>query len=160
MTTTDLAQSEIIAEDLPMHDRQLEQYQHLGLSRRDAFALEGHAARIISRQRRAVLEIGRELCAARELAQLGAWGPFLQRVGLEERTAQNYMNVFKRFGEQPEIISALPPTALYRLAAPNADPVIVAEIVEIEEVVEIVEVITAEGAAETVDVENRFNNLS
>lgn len=122
-------QSAVFAEDLPDHAGQIDRYAAAGLTRPQAFSLEAHAAKIISSGRRTILEIGRELLSAREIAQYGTWGPFLARCGLEERTAQNYMNVARQFGDKPEMISALPATALYALAAPTADPVVVGEIV-------------------------------
>jgi len=130
--TTDLLykQTQLFAEDLPDHEAQLGRYTAAGLTSPQAFVLETHAAKIISIGRRAIVEIGRELLAAREVAEHGTWGPFLERCGIEERTARNYMNVAERFGDKPEIISALPPTALYAMAAPSADPALVGEIVE------------------------------
>jgi hypothetical protein len=123
-------QAAVFAEDLPDHSGHIDRYAAAGLSRPEAFALEAHAAKIISAGRRTILEMGRELLQAREVAKHGTWGPFLQRCGLEERTAQNYMRVAEQFGDKPEMISALPATALYALAAPNADPEIVEGIVE------------------------------
>lgn len=129
---TDLATLDaatVFAEDLPDHVEQIERYAAAGLSRPQAFALEAHAAKIITIGRRGVLEIGQELLAAREEARHGTWAPFLKRCGIEERTAQNYMRVAEQFGDKPEMISALPPTALYALAAPTADPEVVDAIV-------------------------------
>lgn len=122
---TDLATVDLIAEDLPDHAAQVAQYVSAGLDRRAAFDLEIAAARIISRGRRTFIETGRDLAQARETAQYGTWGPFLARCGIEERTAQNLMQVARTFGDKPEMISALPATALYALSAPGADPDVV-----------------------------------
>jgi hypothetical protein len=122
-------QLELFADQLPDHREQVQTYIRLGLDGHDAVELEQSAARIISLTRRSVVEVGQELVKAREKAQQGAWGAFLARVGIEERTAQNYMNVARAFGDKPEIISALPPTATYALAAPSADPQIVEAII-------------------------------
>lgn len=121
--------SAVFAEDLPGHTEQIDRYAAAGLTRPQGLELEAAAARIISAGRRTILQIGRDLLSARDIAQYGTWGPFLQRCGLEERTAQNYMNVARQFGDQPEMISALPATALYLMAAPTANPAVVGEIV-------------------------------
>jgi hypothetical protein len=133
MTTAlaiDIEQTTVYAEDLPEHEAQLILYTSAGLTSPEAFGLESRAARIISAGRRTIVEIGQELLAARQEARYGTWNTFLARCGIEERTAQNYMHVVERFGDKPEIISALPPTALYAMAAPTADQAIVGEIVE------------------------------
>ena len=130
----DLEQAKIYAEDLPDHAGQLDRYTSAGLAAPIAWSLEARAAKIISIGRRGILEMGQELLAAREEAQHGTWTAFLSRCGIEERTAQNYMRVAEQFGDKPEMISALPSTALYALAAPSADPIIVQEIItEIED---------------------------
>lgn len=128
--TLDLDRVSVYAEELPNHEAQIDVYAAAGLTRPEAFGLEASAAKIITLGRRSVIEIGRELVRAREDAKYRTWGPFLARCGLEERTAQNYMNTFRSFHDKPEIISALPATTLYLMAAPNADPTIVDAIVE------------------------------
>lgn len=131
MTTLELAYeaATLFAENLPDHTGQVARYVAAGLTNDTAKTLERRAARIITLGRQTILEIGVELLAAREEAQHNTWLKFLDRAGIEERTAQNYMNVAKRFADKPEIISALPPTSLYALAAPNADPALVGEII-------------------------------
>lgn len=130
LITVDLDRATTYAEELPDHTAQLARYEAAGLSAPAAWSLEARAAKIITIGRRGILEIGQELLAARAEAQYGTWGAFLIRCGVEERTAQNYMHVAEQFGDKPEMISALPATALYALAAPSADPVVVAEVVE------------------------------
>lgn len=124
-----LTQLSLIGEELPDHDDRMEAYKRLGLDHRAAFSLECRAAKIMTVIRRSVVEVGWELLEARKEAQFGAWAPFLQRIGIEERTAQNYMLVARAFGNKPEIVSALPVTALYLLAAPSADPSVVEAII-------------------------------
>lgn len=130
LTQLDLRPAEMIAEELPNHAAALASYEAAGLEPRDAFMLEAHAARIITIGRQGILSIGQELLQARERAQHGTWSAFLQRAGVEERTALNYMRVVERFGDKPEIISDFSPTALYAMAAPSADPQVVDAIVE------------------------------
>lgn len=125
----DLDQATAYAEELPNHEQQIELYASAGLTRPEAFSLEVRAAKILTIRRRDILEIGQQLLAAREEAKYGTWGTFLTRCGVEERTAQNYMHAVERFGDKPEMISALPLTSIYALAAPSADPVVVQEII-------------------------------
>lgn len=129
--TLDLAyeQATLFAHDLPDHAGQLAAYTAAGLKPDVAMTLEKRAARIQTLGRQTILEIGTELVAAREEAAAGTWGKFLERCGLTERTAENYMNVVRKFAKQPGIISALPPTALYAMAAPGADQDVVGEII-------------------------------
>jgi hypothetical protein len=122
---TNLAPIDVIAEDLPEHAAHLAGYEAAGLSRGDAFQLEALAAEIISRSARTVLEIGERLTKARSVAQYGTWNPFLERCGVQERTAQNYMNAWRKFGDNPQRVSGLPAAVIYQLAAPSADPDVV-----------------------------------
>lgn len=128
-TALALREAEIIAEDLPDHETAIAAYQAAGLDRRAAFALESRAARIITIGRQGILQIGQELLAARAEAQHGTWAAFLRRAGVEERSALNYIRVAEQFGDAPEVIRALPASALYAMAAPSADPVAVGAIV-------------------------------
>ena len=67
-----------------------------------------------------VLELGRDLTYVKARLGHGAFGAWLEaefRGGA--RTAQNYMRAFDAFGDKCEIVSHLPPTAVYALAAPS-----------------------------------------
>lgn len=67
-----------------------------------------------------VLELGRDLTYVKARLGHGAFGVWLEaefRGGA--RTAQNYMRAFDAFGDKCEIVSHLPPTAVYALAAPS-----------------------------------------
>lgn len=67
-----------------------------------------------------VLELGRDLTYVKARLGHGAFGVWLDaefRGGA--RTAQNYMRAFDAFGDKCEIVSHLPPTAVYALAAPS-----------------------------------------
>jgi hypothetical protein len=67
-----------------------------------------------------VLELGRDLTYVKARLGHGAFGAWLEaefRGGT--RTAQNYMRAFEAFGDKCEIVSHLPPTAVYALAAPS-----------------------------------------
>ncbi|MBK9711527.1 MAG: hypothetical protein IPO81_09420 [Kouleothrix sp.] len=123
-------QATVYADELPQHAAQIAHYEAAGLTRGEAFQLEVRAARVISLIRRNALELGQELALTRDEAKHGTWGAFLERCDLTERTAENVMNVWRRFRDTPEIISALKPTALYLMSAPSADSDVVAAIVE------------------------------
>lgn len=67
-----------------------------------------------------VLELGRDLTHVKARLGHGAFGAWLEaefRGGA--RTAQNYMRAYEAFGDKCEIVSHLPPTAVYALAAPS-----------------------------------------
>jgi hypothetical protein len=85
--------------------------------------LAGISERVRSLLRRSVediIEIGRSLQRAKELLPHGNFGAWLDKeFGLSERSAQNFMNAAKRFGDRSEMIADLKPGALYLLAAPS-----------------------------------------
>jgi hypothetical protein len=67
-----------------------------------------------------ILELGRDLTHVKARLGHGAFGAWLEaefRGGA--RTAQNYMRAYDAFGDKCEIVSHLPPTAVYALAAPS-----------------------------------------
>ena len=67
-----------------------------------------------------VLELGRDLTYVKARLGHGAFGAWLEaefRGGA--RTAQNYMRAYDAFGDKCEIVSHLPPTAVYALSAPS-----------------------------------------
>ncbi len=129
LATLDYQQATLFAEQLPDHPGQIMRYVAAGLAATTARTLEERAARIITIGRRAILDIGIELAAARDEAQRGTWGAFLARCGIEERSAQNYIRVATRFRDKPEVIAALPSAALYALAAPSVDAVLAEQVV-------------------------------
>jgi hypothetical protein len=64
------------------------------------------------------IEIGRELLQIKDKLEHGEFGKWIvAEFEMTGRTAQNYMSVAKEFGDKPEMISVLPPTAIYKLAA-------------------------------------------
>lgn len=67
-----------------------------------------------------ILELGRDLTHVKSRLGHGAFGAWLEaEFTAGVRTAQNYMRAYEAFGEQCEIISHLPPAAVYALAAPS-----------------------------------------
>jgi hypothetical protein len=49
---------------------------------------------------------------------------------MSERTAENYMSVARKFASKSELISDLPPSLLYKLAAPSTPETIVTKVIE------------------------------
>lgn len=87
--------------------------------------LDGRAQRIrdlVGTARLCIIEIGRELIAAKEECEHGDWLPWLDReFGWSEATAKNYMNVARAF-KSPTISDlnfSIDATALYALSAPG-----------------------------------------
>jgi hypothetical protein len=65
-----------------------------------------------------IIEIGRALLTIKESLPHGQFGKWLRaEFGWSDRTARNYMNAAKEFGDKTEIVADLEPTALYALAA-------------------------------------------
>jgi hypothetical protein len=68
--------------------------------------------------RQEVVAIGLDLLKAKELLKRGRWLPWLEaECGLSTRSAQNYMNVAERFGEQFARLANLRLETVYKLAA-------------------------------------------
>ena len=64
--------------------------------------------------------IGRELRATKERLPHGEYSNWLdQEFGLSDRMAQRFVSVYDRLGVKSDIMSVLPPTTLYMLAAPS-----------------------------------------
>src|SRR5262249_30410741 len=79
-----------------------------------------------------VVEIGRHLTEAKEIAGHGNWLPWLDReFGWKEQTARNFMQVYELADKSPNFGDLnLPVSALYMLAAPSTPPEARAEIIE------------------------------
>lgn len=128
-------------------------------------ALAEHAAVIRALGKRVVgdvIEIGRRLAECKRIAGHGGWYPWLEReFGWSEDTAENYMNVFRAFGPNPESVRdlSLPMNSLRLLAAPSTPEEARAAVIERAEngerfthdqIKEMVEVAALERAAEKV----------
>jgi hypothetical protein len=76
-------------------------------------------------------DAGRRLIEAKSMltgrGQFGAW--VKAELGLEERTAQNYMNWARFMDGKPKALSGLPADVIYRLAAKSAPAEVVQQIV-------------------------------
>jgi hypothetical protein len=68
----------------------------------------------------AMIEIGRKLAKAQEELEHGQFIPWITaEFDMSHRTALNYIHLAKLAADKPEIISDLPPTAGYLIAAPG-----------------------------------------
>lgn len=85
------------------------------------------AADIKSRHKQTLshmLAIGERLCHVKKILRHGQFGAWIAaEFAWTTRTAQNYMTAWEQFGDKSEIISDLPPTTVYALAAPSASGV-------------------------------------
>jgi hypothetical protein len=69
---------------------------------------------------RAIIRIGMTLRGAKAHLPHGHFGAWLKaEFNMSERTAENYMSVERAFGSKSETVADLPPTLMYKLAAPS-----------------------------------------
>jgi hypothetical protein len=79
--------------------------------------------------RSCIIEIGRELTAAKALVGHGNWEAWLRaEFGWEERTAQRHISVYETFGKSDRLTDTasvmITSEALYALAAPTVPQVV------------------------------------
>lgn len=82
-----------------------------------------------------LVAIGRELLGVKDRLDHGAFAAWCQvEAGIEPRSAQRYMQAARLVGSLPEpardTVTHLPPSTLYKLAAPSAPAEVVKEVVE------------------------------
>jgi Protein of unknown function (DUF3102) len=96
-------------------------YEALSIEQETALQESAELIRTLGRQQtEAIVEIGRELMAVKERLPHGQFTAWLDaEFGMSDRTALNYMHLANWGGDKPEIVSVLPPAALYLLAAPS-----------------------------------------
>lgn len=76
--------------------------------------------RVRGRTEAFVIDTGRDLLAIKDRLDHGLFLQWLgSELGMQPRTAQNYMQAASAFGSESETVSHLPPTALYALASPG-----------------------------------------
>lgn len=129
-----------------MQDVQPTHFDYGALSSDVAEEARAIAARVRSRQQNTmalIRETGRDLLSVKE--KLGH-GHFLSWIEAEfamtRQTANNYMNVADRFGEECKTILHLPPAAAYALASPSTPEPIVRQVFAKYEAGEKVEPVT------------------
>jgi hypothetical protein len=84
--------------------------------------LPGGKFRIRTRGTQTIISIGADLIQAKAAIGHGNFGAWLAtEFGWSERSAQNYMQAAKVFPKSATV-AELPPTAVYRLAAPSTPP--------------------------------------
>jgi hypothetical protein len=91
------------------------------------------AERIRHRLNRTVqdlVEIGRDLCTAKEALPHGRFGPWVQtQVGVSIETAERWMHIAARLGPIIGSLTTLSPDALYPLAAPSTPDSVIEDVV-------------------------------
>ncbi len=93
-------------------------FDYAGLPAPVAKEAEAAAKRIRARLKVHTLETGKELLAIKKALGHGKFGKWLEfHFGWKERTAQNYMNSAIAFDSTPQVIDALPPSTVYKLAS-------------------------------------------
>ncbi len=81
-------------------------------------------------QKRTIPEVGHHLLLAKAALPHGAFTSWAKsELGIEARSARNYMAAAEWLVGKPASVAALPPTVLYALAAPNAPPELVLSVV-------------------------------
>jgi predicted ATPase len=113
--------------------------------------LAAHAVAIRTLGKRAlsdIVEIGRHLIAAKDLAGHGNWLPWLEReFGWTDQTARMFMNVTEAAAENKNFLDwNVPISALYLLAAPSTPPQAIAQIAARSEAGERVSLVTVRQA--------------
>lgn len=97
------------------------------LSVEKAASARAAAERIKLRMARAaqdIIEVGQELSEQQDSMGHGNFLAWIEsEFSMSQRTAYNFMSVHKEFGSKLATVASLPPTALYALAAPSAEPV-------------------------------------
>lgn len=74
--------------------------------------------KIFSETRMSFIEVGRDLIAVKKALPHGEFTKWIEaEFNMTDKTAQNYMSAAAEFHDKPEIVSVLPPTTVYKLAA-------------------------------------------
>lgn len=109
-------------------------FNYGGLALNDAMDLKASAERIKVRLKRTaddIIEIGKELIIAKDKCGHGNFENWLQQeFEMTDRTAQNFINVAKKFGDKTETVSLLNATALYALSAPSMPEEVRTEVIQ------------------------------
>lgn len=78
-----------------------------------------------------IIEIGRDLTNVKKAIGHGHFLRWIEaEFGMSDSTAQNFINVAKRFGDKFPTVGNIAPAVLYALAAPSTDDAVVDEVVE------------------------------
>ena len=104
-------------------------FSYAALPEQQAVDLKDAASRIRSALHNSVAEIGQQLLKARRLVKHGmfqAWAK--DELGISPRSASRYMQAARFMDGKSAILADLPPAVIYRLADPNADQTLVADV--------------------------------
>jgi Protein of unknown function (DUF3102) len=85
-----------------------------------AAKLQEHEQSIIRIGQQAMIDIGRELLAAKEIVEHGKFTQWIrERLPITDRSAQKAMNAAAFFGDKTELSSVLNDTSMYLISAPG-----------------------------------------
>lgn len=106
-------------------------FDYAALDGETALVARDAAGRIKERMRTSIIDVGRDLQTVKGAMPHGMFGSWLAaEFGWTDRTAQNYMAAAEWADGKNEIISVLPPTAIYLLASPSTPEPARAEVIE------------------------------
>ena len=78
-----------------------------------------------------IIQIGRDLAMVKAHLGHGHYRDWLKaEFSMSERTANNFMSAYQRFGSNPQAVADLTPAVLYALAAPSTTPAVRTEALE------------------------------
>jgi DUF3102 family protein len=106
---------------VPAHDTEpYSSFDYGSVSPDVAKFLKGQAKKIIRTSANSVVQIGKDLIAAKHFLDHGAFQRWLDsEVGIRARTAQAYMQVARWISSKNPAVARLPPSVLYLLSAPS-----------------------------------------
>jgi hypothetical protein len=132
VAVTDLARAEILRGELTPVELSFD-YESIEETHRKR--LRDTAVEIKLQLRRTaenIFRVGEALRWAKDVLEHGQFTRWLsEEFGFSERMAQHFMRVHERFGIKSEKFSVLPPSSLYRLAAPSTPDEAVREVEEL-----------------------------
>jgi hypothetical protein len=100
-----------------------------------ANSLRESADAIRAIQRNAVVDVGKHLLRAKETLRHGAFSTWVEaEIGITVRSAERYMRTAQFLAGKPDTMSLLPPSILYRLAAPSVPVEVLRDVVTAAEV--------------------------
>lgn len=112
----------------PVAQAQAASFNYASLDPAQAEEARRAAERIRGRLLSSYIDTGADLIKIKDKMEHGAFGDWVKaEFGFTGRTAENFMNA-ARLAQEYEIISELPPTIVYLLAAPSAPAAIVADV--------------------------------
>jgi hypothetical protein len=106
-------------------------FDYSGVCSEEALSLQRAADDIRTVSREAIEQVGKHLIAVKGILPHGEFSKWASaELNMTVRSAENYMRAAGFLAGKPKSISCLPPSTIYRLAAPSAPADVVAAVVE------------------------------